>query len=182
MTAKPTNPWMDIRRLIRLGAVAVLVIGTVMIWLNRNEWAIQHNLSRLRRLVEKSENESALTTAVRAREISLFFTAQVNVSLGAPLPKLDSREEVAAIALHVRSTADTIQLKIRDRRLTLAPSGTSATMSLTAEGIVRMGGQTDRDIREFRLDWIKRDGRWLISGLGSDESIRRPASLPSEYF
>jgi hypothetical protein len=177
-----TPPTPNRRRAILAGLALVAAVAFVQVRAHRDEWAINRRLSRLCRLVEKAPDEGPLMTAARAREISLFFTRDLDLDFGAPLPSLRTRDEVAAAAHHARSSADSIEVKLRDRELSLDAARTSATMRLTAEAAVTAHGQVDRDIREFRLNWIKQDGEWLLQGLGADDSIRRPASLPPGYF
>ena len=52
-----------------------------------------------------------------------------------------------------------------------------AMMVIAAEAVVTYGGQTDRDVRELRLIWVKQQGKWLISKVELKETIRRPPGL-----
>ena len=173
---------MNKRQLLRNGLLILLIIGATAAWLTRDQRQINGNLDRLQKLVSKSEDEKSLGGLIRAKEIAGFFAAPMDVALGAPWPAFEDRNDLAAAVHHARGMAQAIKVIIRNRTLSISPDRESAAMVLAAEAVVTIGSQTDMDIRELRLTWIKQQGKWLISKVELMETIRRPQGLEGAYF
>ena len=173
---------MNNRHLPRTLLAILLIIAAAALWLTRDQRQINGNLNRLRKLVSKSQEEKAIGGLIRAKEISSCFATPVNVALGAPWPDFTDRDTLAATVHHGRSMAQTIQVTIRNRTLNFGPDRQSATMDLAAEAVVTASSETIRDVREYRLRWVKDQGKWLISRVEFKETIRRPGGLGGADF
>ena len=165
------KPWM------KYALAALFVIGGIGAWFTRDLRQIHGNLDRLRDLVSKSSDEQAIGGLIRAKEISGCFAVPMTVELGAPWPTFSDRDELAAAVHHARGMAKEIKVNIRNKTLKIAADRTTATMDLAAEAEVTMGRQSERDIREFRLQWVKQNGKWLIAKVEGRNTIRRPPGL-----
>jgi hypothetical protein len=173
---------MNTRSMLKAGLAALLIIAAVAAWLTRDQRQINRNLDRLRKLVSKSAEEKTIGGLIRAKEITGYFAVPVDVELGPPFPGFNDRNELAAAIHHARSMTKEIEVTIRNKTLDIGANHTSARMALAAEALVTIGSQTDRDIREFRLTWVKQQGKWLISKVELTETIRRPQGLGNSYF
>jgi hypothetical protein len=173
---------MNTKSMLR-GLVAILaVIAIAAAWLTRDQRQINGNLHRLQKLVSKSEEEKTVGGLIRANEIAGYFASPMNVALGTPWPAFEDRRELASAVHYARSMAQAIKVTIRNKTLEIAPDRESATMVFAAEALVTAGGQTDRDIRELRLIWIRQQEKWVISKVELKETIRRPQGLGETYF
>ncbi len=168
------NP--SVRRRLAIALAAVAAVALLTAWLHWDQWRIQRRLNRFVTLVSKQEDESPLVTMARTPEIVGFFADRPQIDLGAPINAVADRDELSAIVYQVRSTVERLKITIQDRRLSVKSGGT-AVMNLTAEADFTLGGQADRDVREFEVNWVKQDGRWLMSGAKVTSSIRAPDSL-----
>jgi hypothetical protein len=172
----------SVRSLLSAGFAAALVIAVAALWLTRDQRQINGNLNRLRKLVSKSEDEKTLGELIRAKEITGYFAAPVDVKLGAPGLNFKDPDELAVAIHYARNLAKTIQINIRNKRLTINPARTSAMMTMAVDVIVTLDGQTNQDAQELCLIWVKQQGQWLISKVESTETIRRPPGLGNMFF
>lgn len=162
----------------RAGAAAATVLVVLFLaawWTGREERRINSRLGKLCDLASKDGPENAIPSMVRAREFSGYFVETPAVILDSPALTISDRTELAGIVLQIRSSFERIQVRIRDRKLAIRPGKDAADMSVTAQADLTSGGQTETDIREFRIEWVKRNGQWLIAGASAASSIRRPA-------
>lgn len=173
---------MNKRQLLRTLFAILLIIATAAAWFTRDQRQINGNLNRLQKLVSKSEDEKTIGGLLRAKEIAGYFSAPMDVALGAPWPAFTDRNELASAVHYARSMVQAIQVIIRNKTLDISPDRKSATMVFAAEAVVTVGSQTDRDIRELRLIWVKQQGEWLISKVELKETIRRPQGLGGTFF
>lgn len=160
----------------------LLIIATTAVWLTRDQRQLNGTLKRLQKLVSKSEEEKTAGGLSRAKEIAGYFTASIDVALGSPWPAFEDRNDLVAAIRHARSMVQAIQVTIRNKTLDINPDRKSATMVFAAEVVVSASGQTDRDIRELCLHWVKPQGKWLISRVELKETIRRPQGLGGTDF
>jgi len=163
---------------VPLWILLVLALGlSVYAWTSRDSWLIHHRLSKMASLVSKNAGENVLVGLVRAKEVVGFFTEHPAISLG-PTASISDRDEISAAIHQLRSGVDTLKINVRDTKLNIAPNRTEAVMNVTVEGVFTVGGETDNDLREFQLDWVKNsDGEWLIQGAKSIQTIQRPPAL-----
>lgn len=167
----------QLRRLAPYVLGLALAVFLVYHWVTRDQREINRNLSRLRSLVEKSGNEGPITGLARVQEIVRFFTPNAEIALGPPVSSALDRDELAVVVHQARSSVEKIRAIVRDRKLSIDRGRRSATMELTAEGIITSHGREERDIREFRLSWTRQDGRWRIAKVELAGTIRRPPGL-----
>ena len=173
---------MNKRDFLRTLFAISLIIAAAAAWLTRDQRQINGNLKRLQKLISKSEEEKTLGGMIRAKEVAGYFSAPMDVALGAPWPAFEDRNELAAAVHYARGMVQAIKVIIRNKTLNIGPDRKSATMVFAAEAVVTVGGQVDRDIRELRLIWVKQQGKWLISKVELKETIRRPQGLEGAYL
>lgn len=160
---------------IAVPAAAVLLVGLLIVfWRGRDARAIHRRLDELRELVSKDGEEKPLAQLAQTREVIEYFTPDAPIIVGSPLPALQGRQEIAALFHQARAVFRTIDVKIRDRALQIAADKLGATMDMTAEVVAEGLGETVREVREIRTNWVKQDGDWLISEVSNVETIRKP--------
>lgn len=152
----------------------LLVLAAVSFWHGRDARAIHRRLSRLQHLVSKDGDEKPLAQLAQTREVIEYFTQGAVMELGQPMPFLEGRQEIAALFQQARATFRTIDVNIRDQELRLADDRRSAELDMTVEVKAEARGEALHEVRELRLDWMKKDGRWLIARASNVDTIRKP--------
>lgn len=175
MNSSPVSSQVNLKRAGAAAAVVLALLFLAAWWTGREERRINARLGKLCELASKDGPENAIPSMVRAREFSGYFVETPVIVLESPSMAISDRTELAAIALQIRSSFERIQVRIRDRKLAIRPGKDAADMSVTAQADLTSGGQTETDIREFRIEWVRRNGQWLIAGASAASSIRRPA-------
>ncbi|MBU1692787.1 MAG: hypothetical protein KKC51_02370 [Verrucomicrobia bacterium] len=161
------RPWA-----VLLTAAVVLYAG--LSWRNRDVNRIRRRLERLRVSFNKAPDESALASLRRAQEIAGAFTENPSVRLGPYLPDLFNRQDLAVAIHHARTTLDEIHTSIRDKTIVVAADRQSATTDLAVEGTYVYRDDWDRQVTEFRLEWARQNGEWMIQGVEPLEVIKPP--------
>jgi hypothetical protein len=164
------RPW------VLLLTVAV-VLYTGLSWRNRDANRIRRRMERLCVAFNKAPGESALASLRRAQEIAGAFTAKPSVRLGPYLPDLFNREDLAVAIHHARTILDEIHTSIRDKTIVMAADRQSATTDLAVEGVYVYRNDWDRQVTEFRLEWVKQNGQWLIQSAEPLEVIKPPRRI-----
>ncbi len=167
------------RKSLWVALLAVVMAVTLVTCMhNREERRIQRRLNALQKLVIKNQTESPLAVLLRCRQISEFFTKTSSVELGDPLPTLEGRDSLLAVMQQVYTSAESVKISVRDSSLNVEADRRHAVMNVTAAGEIAMDGQTDHQIREFQMRWIRdEDGNWRIDGVKLNETIRPPEGL-----
>lgn len=162
-----------------LWMTALAVGAGVIIYMiaTRDLRQIHGRLSRIARLVSKQQDESALTGLMRAREIMTCFSSNVVVDLGSPWQKVVESGELTAVIHHTRSSSQSIDVTVRDRTTTLERARGMAVTVATVEASFGYRGSTDRDVRVFRIFWIKNQAGWVIERVEAADSIQPPPGL-----
>lgn len=163
----------DNRRMILALLVLAAAIAGITLW-RSDPRMINRRFNRLVTLMEKKTGEKPLAMLARTREISEFLAVDVEVRLGPPLPVVAGRKELVGVIQQFRAGISRLEIKIRDRSLTVAPDRLTAVMRITAEAEVEAQGDRGRDIRELEVEWAKESGAWLIRKVALVETIRRP--------
>ena len=166
-----------LRRLLQLTAALVLTGLMVYAWATRDMRQINGRLDRIARLASKKKDESALTGLTRVREIMTCFSTNLVVDLGAPWPRAAERDGLAAAIHHARSSIETLDVAVRDRNTTVQKDRARAVTVATVEAAADYRGNRDRDVRTFRIHWIKARGGWVIERVEAADSIQPPPGL-----
>ena len=164
-------------RLLWMTAFALGAGIVIYLVATRDLRQINGKLSRIARLVSKQPGESALTGLTRAREIMNCFSTNVIVDLGSPWQKVVERGELTAVIHHTRSSAESIDVVVRDRSTTLERARGMAVTVTTVEASVGYRGSKDRDVRIFRIFWAKGQAGWVIEKVETADSIRPPPGI-----
>lgn len=157
-------------------AAAAMAYG-VLAWRNRDVSRISRRMEHLRKTFNKEAGESPLASLRRAQEIAAAFTAAPDIRLGPYLPNLSNRQDLAVAVHHARTTLDEIHVAIRDKLIRVADDRLSATTDLAVEGVYVYGDDWGRDVTEFRLEWVKRNGDWQIRSAIPLETIKPPKKI-----
>ena len=159
-------------------AVVLLGAGIVAYMIATHDLRqINGKLNRIARLVSKRPGEGPLTGLTRAREIMTCFSSNVVVDLGSPWQKVAEREELTAVIHHTRSSAESIDVTVRDRNTSVQRTNHTAVTVTTVEAAVGYRGSVDRDVRIFRIFWVKDRAGWVIERVEAADSIRPPPGL-----
>ena len=105
------------------------------------------------------------------------FSSNVVVDLGSPWQKVAEREELTAVIHHTRSSAESIDVTVRDRNTSVQRTNHTAVTVTTVEAAVGYRGAVDRDVRIFRIFWVKDRAGWVIERVEAADSIRPPPGL-----
>ena len=171
--ARPVLP----RRLLQATAAIVVLGVAAYAWATRDVRQINGRLDRIARLTSKKTGESALTGLTRVREIMACFSSNLVVDLGAPWPRAAERDGLAAAIHHARSSVETLDVTVRDRSTTVQKDRARAVTVATVEASADYRGSKDRDVRTFRIHWIKARGGWVIERVEAADSIQPPPGL-----
>jgi len=159
--------------------IYLLVALTAMTWfaihqMDRDARRINKRLNALAETVEKRAGEGHLRTLAKSQEVVGYFTPEAVLQLQPLLPHQMSRRELSSLFFQVHSQVESLDFRIRDRRLDVDRRAGTATMRFTAGGTAQLGGHTETQMHEFRLRWIKQDREWYIERAEIVQTIRPP--------
>ena len=156
-----------------LVAIAAIVVVTIH-QMDRDARRINKRLNQLAKTVEKTSGESHLSTLAKSQQVVGYFTPDALLRLHPVLPHQVTRRELSTVFYQVHSRVETLNFRIRDRRLEVdRPTGT-ADMRFTATGTAQWGARTESQIHEFHLHWVKQDREWYIDQAEIVQAIRPP--------
>ena len=162
-----------------VGVVLLGLIGAavVLATVDFDAWAIRRQSIRLIATLNKPAGEkNPLAIALRVRRIRDFFAQQPVLQPGDPLPAIQTREELTAVAGQALLAAESIRVRVLDRELAWTQPRTEALMRLAVEVVVQEGSETSQLLRVYEVAWIREESRWVIARAHSTDSIRRPAA------
>ena len=159
----------------RYGLVALAAIVAVTIYqMDRDTRRINKRLNQLAGTVEKTAGEGHLSTLAKSQQVVGYLTPDAVLRLHPVLPQQVTRRELSTVFYQVHSRVETLDFRIRDRRLEVdRPAGT-ANMRFTAIGTARWGARNESQIHEFHLRWVKQDREWYIDQAEIVQAIRPP--------
>ncbi len=147
--------------LLLLGAA--VYFGYYYFWLEDDERAIHGRVDRLVELASKDGEETVFVGIGRARDIADHFAGEVRLDMGRPFPSgRADRDELTAAIGQARANVDQLRLRVSDRELEIDDDGRRAVMELTGHGDLTARQGQGREVRRFRVEWVKEDGEWLI--------------------
>ena len=155
-------------------AVLVVVLATV----DFDAWAIRRQSVRLISALHKPVGEkNPVIIAWRVRRLLGFFAQHPVLQPGEPLPAIQSREELTAVASRAFMASDSISVRVLDREIAWKQPRTEARMRLAVAVAVRLDNETRQWLPVYDVPWVREEGRWVIVRAHSTDSIRRPAAL-----
>jgi hypothetical protein len=157
-------------RHLRLALVAVLILGTTVMWLRRetDEDAIRGQLTRLAKALHTTDAQANPVFVIpRLRsEFDAIFDEMFHVSvpeLHRPLPT--NRRELAAVAAQVTATHPNLVIDYTDVEIKLDDARTTADVAATVNAAADIGGERTRVTRPVNFLFFKRDGAWKITSI-----------------
>ncbi len=152
--------------------VPIVGVGLVLagLWLARTLWPddaglIRRQLSRLAEAVTFDQTPGLLGSVARGRQAAQVFTAtaRVGISFGG-LGQVEGQDAIAALAAQACQLVTSVRVSFPDTQVSV--SGESATVEATgvASGTTR-SGESFREIREFRMLYVRDRGDWLIASV-----------------
>jgi hypothetical protein len=152
--------------LIGFAVVAIFLVA-FLLFRGSEEDRILNALDELRVLGEIREPEAGIAQLAKARQMSEFFT-DVTVfdltNLGHETYTIDNREELARIILKGRSGLSSLELLLRDAQVTVEGEHADVEVQASALGHFKAEGDRFLDVHRIRIQLVRVDDEWLISG------------------
>jgi ketosteroid isomerase-like protein len=161
------------RRAGARGAIALVIAVAAGIWAYRtffpsDEQQIRRQLDELVVLV--NEPAEGLDAIARAAQIGRAFTDDVGVELR-PGAQIRGKDALMGMAARVQPWTTGANLRIRDVTVTVA--GDAAQTDLTATWSNPHDPGQPLDAAELSLQWVQRDGAWLIARVERVDVLKR---------
>ena len=161
-----------------VAAVTILVFALLALgsWYrsSRDLRRIEKNMASLLKLASKEQAESVVASVAKTRRAAAYLDEQVSVDFGGLLPGIEGRNACISFLQQTRTMATSLAIKTHDKKTVLAVDRQEATMNLTMEVTVKYAGETAREFREVRIEWVKKNRDWLIRKAAVVQTIRPP--------
>ncbi len=163
------------RWLFRL-AVLLLVAGAVLWawqrWFPGPEQTIRKSLREIAETASIQPNEAPFTKLNNALKLAGFCTEDVEITANVLRGSfhISGREELRQAALTLRQALGSLTVQFIDVSIALAGDRKSATAHLTGKASVP--GETTPEAEEFKVQFVKRGSRWLISRADTVKTLR----------
>ncbi|MCX6997265.1 MAG: hypothetical protein NTV49_09290 [Kiritimatiellaeota bacterium] len=165
------------RALIGIVALGLTATAVVLATVDFDAWAIRRQSVRLVAVLNKPAGETnPVALALRVRRLLGFFAQQPLLQPGEPCPVIQNREDLTAVAGQALLAADAIRVRVLDREFTWTKPRTEARLRLAVDVRVQLGNETSQQLRVYDIDWLREEGRWVISRAHGTDSIRRPVA------
>jgi SnoaL-like protein len=141
-----------------LGIVAIVVAAVGFGWravFPSDERQIRRQLTQVAEAV--NEQRQGLSAIAQAADVASAFADDVVIDLGEGAP-IRGRETLMAIVARLQPRTSRYEVRIRDMNVQV-DAGESASVDLSAT----TSGDNGMDAREFQLQMVKREGKWLIA-------------------
>jgi uncharacterized protein (TIGR02246 family) len=144
---------------IRIVGIAAVVIAAAMFaWRTvfpSDERQIRRQLTHVAE--EVNEQRQGLSAIAHAADVASAFADDVVIDLGEGAP-IRGRDTLMAIVARLQPRTSRYEVRIRDMNVRVdAPGTASVDLSATTSG------ENGMDAREFQLQMVKREGKWLIA-------------------
>ena len=141
----------------------LIVSVTVVIFLfsHQDERQIRRNIASLSAGISALMEEDGIAALIEARKIGSLFTEDCQIVVGEPVPEIHGREELISAAYGVTRwvVADKVEVAFYDVSVTIAENG---VMAISIKTVV-VTDTPGREIRNIKMHWEKREGRWEIA-------------------
>ncbi|HEX7019876.1 MAG TPA: nuclear transport factor 2 family protein [Gemmatimonadaceae bacterium] len=161
------------RRAGARGLILLVIAGAAGIWAWRtffpsDEQQIRRRLDEIIALV--NEPAEGLDAVARAAQIGRAFTDDVVVELrrGA---EIRGKDALMGMAARVQPRTTGANFRVRD--VTVTVEGEAAQTDLTATWSDPQDPDQPLDAAELRLQWVERDGDWLIARVERVDVLKR---------
>lgn len=162
------------RRVLIILVGALLVGGLAIWWVRRDPYArevhrIQKRLAALAEAASFSPDEGLLNKVRYASRLSSFLSTNTHFSIavgGETLEATLSRTEFEEVASR-RMVAKGLNVEFLDVVAKPSEDLQEATAHLTAR--IRLSGDKEYIVQEFRIELRREEGEWLVAGL---ETVR----------
>jgi hypothetical protein len=154
------------KTLVRLIAIIALVGLGYWLWtvfFPNDKAIILKRVNRLATLLSFDSREGNIARVANVEEAANLFSQEVEIVIDTPgrvQETLDSRQELRQRAFAVRTMLSGMEVKFLDLSATLSYDHDSATVHLTGE--VRVSGEGELFVQEFKFHLRKIEGKWLI--------------------
>ncbi len=165
---------------IGVGVAVLIALGAAWwIWgADRDARQINRQFDQLVELLEKRADIPPLRMMARARRTTEFFTDDAEIRLSPLVERALSVDEIPAAHHLVHSRVAQLTLRISDRHLDIDAERQGAVMRVTVRSGVRTHqGSRENRLDEFRVQWVKEDGTWLIQSAEIVSAIRAPRAV-----
>jgi hypothetical protein len=152
--------------LIGFAAVAAILIA-FLLFRGSEEDRILNTLDDLRVLGEIKAPEASIAQLAKARQMSEFFTDVTHfdlTNLGHKTYTIENREELARIILKGRAGLGSLELLLRDAHVTIEGEHADVEVQASALGQFKVKGDQFLDVHRIRIELVRVDDEWLISG------------------
>lgn len=148
--------------------LVVVVLGAGGFWLYRHlfpphEQRIRLTLREAAGTVSFRSETGNLARLAAINRLATYFTEDVEILVdvpGAAARRLVGRDEVRQVAAGTRAAVQSLEVRLRDIAVDMGMDHKSARVHVVVD--VRLDGNPDPGISEFKLVMANVDGNWLI--------------------
>lgn len=171
-----------IRKVIFIsGLLLLLAAGAFFIWKSfigeTDEDVIRRRLNEVTSCFGKVGKEGFLVQLEQARKIAKYFDEVCDVRL----PKFHreakmNRDNITQNTVTVRQLANTLELSVYDLEFFFPAEGERTRCRLLFTGMVNAefrSGDRFREAYDLEMTWVKKEGEWLIDGVGFSGILQR---------
>lgn len=157
-----------------VAGLIVAVAGVLVWWAWPSpERAIRKELAAIADALTYPPNEPPLNAWSEINQVCLRLTPDVEVEVNTSAfgrHNVRGREEVRSGLLAFRQRINGARVEFPDIRVLLQPDRTSAVVYVTVQA--RTAGESEPGIQEFKLLFVRQEGRWRIARAETVEPLR----------
>jgi hypothetical protein len=135
---------------------------------------IQRRLETAARLVSMPSPESSLAQMATANKLAAFFKPEVVINLngiGFEYNRIQGIDQLRHVILAARSNLQSLNVRVLDMQIDLAPDRQSATVLLTA--LADVNGEKNMIVQEFQFRLERADRRWWVTQIDTVKALGR---------
>lgn len=144
-------------------------------WLNPRR-AIKRELGELAATLSvPADNAGDIDRLARIARLRNYFAPDVHVTFGESAPALTSRDALLGAIGSWNPPSGGVNVSFVDVQVTLdSPSTAHAYMAVEVTSTESQSGQPTVDVREAKVELLKRDNVWVITMAEPVETVQRP--------
>ena len=149
---------------VLLAALAALGFWLWVVFFPSPEKIIRRQLDELARRASFTANENTLARMGAAQSLAGYFSTNAEVHIEtreAEQHDLIGREQILQAVVAAQSVLGSMDVKVLDVVVTIAPDKQSATADLTVDANV--SGQPEAIVEQVKISLQKINGKWLIT-------------------
>ena len=150
---------------VTLVFVAALILLAVWFFFFRgsDEGAIRGQLDKLVEVVEKDAPVSTFEALSRSRQLTKIFAKKTHIEYSQARQLSGDSDTIASAFLSVWGQIDKVAIRVHSHSVEVTESGLEAESVFKATcNVVMNGSEQMGDTMEYRVNWIKVEGDWLI--------------------